>query len=95
MCDFVQYRPASAFEDEVLDITPVTRDRAWFKRALPTLYEFISDLDAIREGRLDPPASRSKLDLSESLTFKPCLQPAAVCKVRMLDEETDDEVGPV
>lgn len=87
VCDFVQFRPATAFEEQALDITVVRRDRSWFYQALPVLHEFIRDLDAIREGRLDPPGDASSLDLTASLSFAPVLKPAAVCYVQVLDEE--------
>lgn len=41
---FIQYRPATRFADEVLDITKVPRDREFFARALPKLLDFMQEV---------------------------------------------------
>ena len=58
ICYFVQFQPAhlSSTGQEVLDITPIERDDAWFERALPKLKSFYDDLMKEREyARLHPP----------------------------------------
>lgn len=44
-CWFVQYRPARNFwEDEIMSIIEVKRDREWFERILPTARAFWDDV---------------------------------------------------
>lgn len=49
-CWFVQYRPARNFwEDEIMSVIEVKRDREWFARMLPTARAFWNDVLYYRE----------------------------------------------
>ena len=47
-CDFVQFRPETAWVNEELVVTRVPRDRAWFERELPRMRSFYDDWMSIK-----------------------------------------------
>jgi len=69
VCDFVQYRPASAFMDAEFDILEVPRDRAWFTQHVPILAEFWqSVVEAVSVNpRPESPPARKRRKLSPDL----------------------------
>lgn len=53
VCDFVQYRPGSAWDAPILDILEVPRDREWFRNSLPVLRLFWDKVLRVRKEIAD------------------------------------------
>jgi putative phage-type endonuclease len=47
---FIQYRPQSENEDEILDILEIHRDKQWFNDNLPLMHSFWKDVQMYRDN---------------------------------------------
>lgn len=43
-CIFIQYKPETEYNDEIIDVIYVDRDREWFEEHLPTMKAFWQDV---------------------------------------------------
>lgn len=63
---YIQYRPPQPpFEEEILDIVEVKRDRDWFQSIFPKLEAFVQELYDILDGKREPPGTLASLGLED------------------------------
>ena len=53
VCDFVQYRPGTSWQNEIYDSLEVPRDREWFQKTLPIMRAFWDTVLAQRAKMID------------------------------------------
>jgi len=84
-CDFIQYAPAELTwpEPEVLDITTMDRDPAWWVEFLPVMDAFWQRVLHAREHGVELPPPKEK----KTRVVKP--KPEAVCEIFDYSEDED------
>lgn len=84
-CYFIQYKPANAFQNGILDIKIIQRSKEWFKESYPKLNNFWKKILFFREH------GYCKFDPKKIIDLRDLDLPQLVCESSDDEEDTDNE----